>query len=156
MCNNEYDKEWRKKNKEYNSQYYQNNKEQRKEKKRLTDKKYHENNKEKILARNRTPLRRFNQARYDAKRRNIIFVISFEFWWAEVQKTCIYCQDRLGERSKTTVGLDRLDNNLGYIEENVASCCRFCNLTKCDRLDYKEMKIVAEALICHKISKEKV
>lgn len=146
-----YMREYRLRNKEkiqaYQKSYAEDNKEVRKQQKRVRDQRYRELHKEEILKRERTPKRRYQTAKNDAKRRGLEFNLSFDYWQIEVNKTCHYCRDVLGKRSETTVGLDRLDNSKGYVEGNVASCCAFCNFTKGDRLTSEEMRVVANALI---------
>lgn len=44
-----------------------------------------------------------------------------------VQKACIYCNYYNNDEIN---GIDRLDNTKGYILENCATCCRFCNRMK--------------------------
>jgi len=46
----------------------------------------------------------------------------FKSFW---QKPCAYCGDIV-----ETVGLDRVDNNVGYQVDNLVSCCCFCNVAK--------------------------
>lgn len=45
------------------------------------------------------------------------------FW----QKPCTYCNDPI-----ETIGLDRIDNLIGYRFDNVTSCCKICNFMKAD------------------------
>jgi len=44
-----------------------------------------------------------------------------------INRPCFYC----GQKNDTK-GLDRVDNNKGYLIENVVSCCQQCNLMKRD------------------------
>ena len=41
------------------------------------------------------------------------------------QKDCYYCGDNM-----KTVGIDRIDNNLGYTKTNTVPCCKYCNWMK--------------------------
>jgi len=43
------------------------------------------------------------------------------FW----QKPCYYCGDKI-----ETIGLDRINNEKGYLMDNVVSCCETCNRMK--------------------------
>jgi len=45
------------------------------------------------------------------------------FW----QKPCSYCGDSI-----KTVGLDRVDNAIGYLDGNIIACCAPCNIAKRD------------------------
>ena len=95
---------------EKNKNYYQNNKEVIR--KRLNDYywtltcQYHE-----YLKRSKKSKIEFNLSKGDCK----------NFYNVK----CYYC----GEDYKG-LGIDRIDNNLGYIVENVRPCCKFCNFMK--------------------------
>lgn len=63
--------------------------------------------------------------RLSAKVRGLIFNLTlddFKLFW---QIPCSYCGSEI-----KTIGLDRLDNDLGYTIENVVSCCKVCNRMK--------------------------
>lgn len=158
MSSPEYQKAWREKNKEKVQAYNQspNRKaaikaytqtEEYKTAKKISSKKWHENHAEKLAAGRRVPERRYQQALSQAKKRELEFSISFDYWLAEVQKPCYYCQDRLGKRSETSVGLDRLDNSKGYVEGNVRSCCEICNKIKLDKFTAAETIVMVAALL---------
>lgn len=120
---------------------------EKKAKKAVIDKAYRDRNADKISERRRSPKKRYKTAISDALRRGIDFNLSFEYWYQEVQKLCIYCRDKLGSRSETTVGLDRLDNNIGYEEGNVASCCGVCNKIKLNVFTFEETMVMVNALL---------
>jgi hypothetical protein len=74
---------------------------------------------------NYTFARRFNSYRGMALRRGISFALSkvdFEALW---QKPCVYCGAEI-----TTIGIDRVDNDRGYVQGNVVPCCSDCNWMK--------------------------
>ena len=84
----------------------------------------------------------FASYRYGAKVRNIWFDLSFpEFIAIRIQE-CFYCGgvamvERRSLNSETKKleivlrnGIDRLDNDSGYIKENCVPCCKWCNLMK--------------------------
>ena len=106
---------------------------------------YRQANLEKISEINRkryyTVNGRFSAYKNGAKVRGIPMNLSkeefSEFW----QKPCWYCG-----REITTIGLDRINNGIGYQIGNVISCCVFCNRAK-NCLSHKEF---LEA--CHSIS----
>ena len=109
--------------------YYQDNKEKIKKYKDI----YRKNNSEKIKKCNKiyrerillTKKGRYRRYACDARRRNIKFNLTmeeFSFFW---EKQCSYCGDQI-----KTIGLDRVQNNLGYEINNVVSCCTECNLIK--------------------------
>ena len=63
--------------------------------------------------------------KYKAPKRGYEFCLSLEYFILNFRAPCFYC----GENIKN-VGFDRVDNNIGYIEENVVPCCDVCNRMK--------------------------
>jgi 5-methylcytosine-specific restriction endonuclease McrA len=62
-----------------------------------------------------------------AKKRSIHFALSKTRFNELIIQSCFYCgYSKVGEVN----GIDRVDNNKGYIEENVVTCCQVCNLAK--------------------------
>jgi len=61
----------------------------------------------------------------NAKKMKRSFTISLEYFSKFWQKPCFYCGGKI-----KTIGLDRVNNNLGYIKGNLRSCCHFCNSMK--------------------------
>ena len=59
-----------------------------------------------------------------AARRGYIFEISRERFEEIVSNPCAYCG------TTTKIGVDRINNTLGYVEGNVAPCCSICNRAK--------------------------
>lgn len=60
-----------------------------------------------------------------AKQRGISFSLTrdeFETFW---QKPCSYCGDAI-----KSIGIDRVDNDVGYTIENCIPCCERCNKMK--------------------------
>jgi hypothetical protein len=77
---------------------------------------------------NRRTLRgRFNTGRNNNKRRGIPSNITFEEWCIFVVNPCHYCTGSLAE---TGFGVDRIDSNLGYEQDNLVPCCYICNIMK--------------------------
>ena len=64
----------------------------------------------------------FKRYRDNAARRGHDFEMSFEQFKAFWQKPCAYCGGAI-----TTIGLDRVNNSVGYVVENVVPCCAVCN-----------------------------
>lgn len=61
---------------------------------------------------------------------------------------CTYCtKDVLLEKG---CSLDRINNNLGYMLDNVVTCCGNCNTIKSDILTVDEMKIAMNAVLEHR------
>ena len=109
--------------KEWNTQHYLENKERIL--KRI--KQYYKNHRAEILKYYRehkqTLKSRFTVYRANAKARDLIFGITFDEFVELTKKPCHYC----GEEG---FGIDRLDNTIGYLRENVVSCCSICNMMK--------------------------
>lgn len=84
----------------------------------------------------------FANYKISAKNRNLVFKISFRYFKQLIQEPCFYCGEI--KRNKRFIkqkcrnfeftynGIDRVNNNLGYIKTNVVSCCGFCNSAKSD------------------------
>lgn len=65
--------------------------------------------------------------------------INFDLFKSLSNKNCIYCgdapnnylTDRLDKNIKLEYsGIDRINSNIGYIENNVVPCCKRCNIAK--------------------------
>lgn len=70
--------------------------------------------------------------------RNLDFKISLEEFSSMIGRNCRYCGDIL-DRPK----IDRLDNEVGYISENIVPCCTTCNRMKWTHTEegfYKQLK----------------
>ena len=73
------------------------------------------------------PYVKVQQYKSNAKRRGLQFLLTRDEFMAFWKKACYYC----GADMKT-VGLDRVDPKIGYLKENLVSCCRLCNRAKSD------------------------
>lgn len=51
--------------------------------------------------------------------------LTYEQWETFWQKPCSYCKTAI-----ENVGIDRVDNNIGYIFSNCVACCYRCNVAK--------------------------
>jgi len=63
--------------------------------------------------------------RRNAERRDIEFMLTRDEFLSFWQKPCHYCGISI-----ETIGLDRVDNAIGYLAGNVESCCKSCNYAK--------------------------
>lgn len=90
------------------------------------------------------PKVRFAAAKRGAKDRGYAWSISFEAYLGLIALPCVYCS---GALPTTGSGLDRKDNKLGYLLDNVAPCCTLCNYLKGPYLTYDETVAVVKALI---------
>src|ERR1700687_129656 len=115
---------------------------------RQTKRKWNKNNREKRRGyskkRNRTDKARFSSGKANARQRKLSWKLTFDEWKEIViGKRCHYCD---GDLSPTGASLDRKDNNIGYLLDNVVPCCPDCNTIKADILTYEEMLAVAKLL----------
>lgn len=101
--------------------------------------KYRIKNKEKFLGydsvNRQNPERQYKQFLKNAARRGLEFLLTLEYFGEYWGKPCCYCGSKID-----TIGLDRVDNSLGYIVGNVVPCCYYCNWIKRDktRLEFLE------------------
>ena len=72
----------------------------------------------------------------NAKKRNLVWGLSDEYALSLLNGNCYFCGDPPSNLYKTTYynqkynGIDRLNNDMGYAEENTVSCCKVCNHAK--------------------------
>lgn len=71
-------------------------------------------------------------------------VIEFDEYSILIKNNCYYCKSLLPEAG---IGLDRINNTIGYTINNVIPCCANCNMTRGDRYSIEEMKCMIGALI---------
>lgn len=103
-----------------------------------------------VSARYKTAHGRFLHAKTKAKQRNIPFLLSEEYftkWFESLDLYCVYCGDMVvpfggKEYGKRTMSIDRIDNNKGYEQGNIACCCQRCNEVKNDFFTTREMEII--------------
>lgn len=93
-------------------------------------------NKEISLTEQRARTLRFNNYKNQAKERGYNWELSKEFCYEIFKKDCHYCgeppSNRLKAKNSIFIynGIDRVDNTIGYKEDNVVPCCAFCNWSK--------------------------
>jgi hypothetical protein len=127
-------------NQNYNKEYYKKNKENIK----LQHLEYRLSNPNIKKNYSRTIKSRFETLKSKVKINKIEFDISFEDYSNLLKQKCFYCENFYN--NETGVGLDRINNNLGYLIKNVLSCCGKCNKTRGDRWTVEEMKIMINAV----------
>ncbi len=89
--------------------------------------------------------RMYHSYKGNAKYKNIIFNLTKQEVLIFFQQNCFYCGTPPNKTitkknfygSFTYNGIDRLNNDKGYIKENCVTCCSFCNYTK-NATDFKE------------------
>ena len=112
-----------KQNKKYRKQHHIDNKEHD----LAMNKIWYKNNREKHLKRNRkyslTLKGRFVNYKTNAKRKGLIFEFTLDEFSKIINEPCYYCG---GE----SYGIDRIDNSIGYLKDNIVPCCSMCNYMK--------------------------
>jgi DNA-directed RNA polymerase subunit RPC12/RpoP len=96
-----------------------------------------------------------------AKKRNIEFKLSNEEFFKLTQQPCYYCGKELSMSIKSKYnngdyiynGIDRINNNIGYIIENCVPCCNICNIAKSDNT-YEEFITMAKNIYLNLFKKE--
>lgn len=78
-----------------------------------------------------------------AKTANLHFDLTYEQFMMFWQKPCHYCDAEIA-----TIGLDRVNNHIGYTVDNVVPCCKYCNAFKSNQT---QEDFVA---LCTKIAKQ--
>ncbi len=80
--------------------------------------------------------------KYHAKNRNLTWDLTKEEFRFLTKQNCFYCGKIPSHKSRKDKrfngiyiynGIDRIDNNKGYIKENVVPCCGICNKAKGSR-----------------------
>jgi len=87
----------------------------------------------------------FNRYKVGAQKRNFLFELNEDFVRKITKEKCFYCGCDPTSISKSNSnngnyiynGIDRVDNALGYIINNVVPCCETCNRMKL-KMGYKE------------------
>ena len=136
-------KRWRVKNKakvlEINRAWRSKNKEAIKAKRKI----WQEENANK-------PSVRYSYLRGKCKYHNLELSLTLEdcilFW----NKNCHYCKSSI--LKETGAGLDRINNDKGYIKTNVLPCCGTCNLIRGYSLTVDEMEIAMDAILLRRLS----
>lgn len=122
------------KRKEYQRNYYLTNKEKCNNSSQKWIEENHSHWKEHQKIYSKTLKGSYVSSKAHAKRRNILFEITLDYFSLFKDCPCFYCGKPLEK-----ISLDRINNFLGYIEGNVVTCCSVCNEIKMDR-DLFELK----------------
>lgn len=89
-------------------------------------------------AEERTARALFGSYKGSAKARGYKWNISMKFFLLTTKQNCFYCgslPSNIHQRKDCNGkymynGMDRIDNDKGYIEDNIVPCCKICNLAK--------------------------
>lgn len=71
---------------------------------------------------------RLKYYKYRAEHHNIKYDIDDNIMIDLFHEPCVYCGIEINDKKLN--GVDRVNNDLGYIESNVVSCCEMCNYIK--------------------------
>jgi hypothetical protein len=109
-----------------------------------------------IKDRRKIQIRSFNRifwrSRFEARKvKKLVWTITKEDFAALRKLLCVYCDGSLPE---VGIGLDRINNNLGYTKNNVVPCCTICNKIKNNILTYDQMIQLKPFLIKFRLERE--
>ena len=111
---------------------------------RMLDKKYIDDRRKYRLKAKNMVRTIFSVYKRNSTQRNLDFKVDLSFFKKLWGTDCHYCGCKM-----ETIGLDRVDNSVGYIESNLVQCCWTCNKMK------NTMGIKDFTSQCVKISKNK-
>jgi len=103
---------------------------------------------------------KFNSLRSRAKRNKLPVTMSFDLYKKLKREDCYYCgvSNMLLQFYCEVMGIltpwmtiDRADNSLGYIAENVLPCCFLCNKIKGSFFNSQEMQQIGKQFIAPKL-----
>lgn len=77
----------------------------------------------------------YNEYLKRANKKKLVFNLSIEKFSKLINNDCYYCNKKTNKNH--TNGIDRKNNNDGYMEENCVSCCGECNFMKGSLSDIK-------------------
>jgi hypothetical protein len=89
------------------------------------------------------PHRRYRNAIRTARARSIEWNIDESDFCELITNRCTYCEGSLPTQGS---GLDRINNEKGYLIGNIVPCCTSCNQIRGDNLTFDEMKIAMNAV----------
>jgi len=92
----------------------------------------------------------YSRYMFRGKEKDIEFTIDKEYFTTETNKPCYLCGKKPDDLHKN--GLDRFDNDKGYTEDNVKSCCGNCNYLK---RTYVYKDFIDKCIIIYEKNKDK-
>lgn len=86
--------------------------------------------------------------RYKCIKRNRDFTLTLKEFTEIIMRRCFYCDDAPNNISQGVLynGIDRIDSSLGYIKNNIVTCCNTCNRIKSDIFTFEDMLTLSNAL----------
>ena len=111
--------------------------------------KYYKRHKKKLIKkqiiRDKSLNGRYSACKYTAKRKGVAFCLTKMQFEQLTSRTCYYCDNF--STGHEYCGIDRINNDVGYIMDNCVSCCFRCN-------DIKSNYSLIELKECLEILKE--
>lgn len=98
-------------------------------KRRAEDPEYNKRSLDAVKKWRQSPKGRLFQYKRDAKKDGREWQLTDEEATFMFRSSCHYC----GTQPKTSGGIDRKDNERGYVRDNTVPCCRKCNTAKRQR-----------------------
>lgn len=92
-----------------------------------------------------TPSQRMYYIKRRAGIRKLSFDINIEQFKSIISQPCYWCGDP--DSNAKRIGLDRINNDIGYSIGNVVPSCGPCNSIRSDKITFEEMPIVMQALL---------
>ena len=116
----------------YRSRQIEENQEEYLKKSAEHAKSWRENNPEKVKENNMAKIKNVN-SQYkiyirSAGDKNLVFDLSQDVYIEKVKEPCYYCGEI--DEHKGFNGIDRMNQQMGYIVDNCVSCCQMCNYMK--------------------------
>jgi hypothetical protein len=96
----------------------------------------------------KTDKRHYSTYKSMAKKRNLLFDLSFEEFKNLIVQNCFYC----GSMPNNFNGLDRIDSSKGYFLDNVTPSCKNCNLGKQSLSQQEFLLLVGRIATLHKLT----
>lgn len=93
---------------------------------------------------------RFRDAKYRAAKRKLFFTLTLNEYEVLIKLPCYYCSGFFGHVYRG-VGLDRINNSIGYELNNVLPCCGTCNVSRGDKFTPDEFKAGIKAIIRRRV-----
>lgn len=91
------------------------------------------------------PYWRFNRLESKCRRKGYELNLDLETYTNLLNKGCHYCGYNLSK--ETGCGLDRIENDKGYIINNIIPCCGKCNQIRNVHLTKEEMEVAMKAVL---------
>lgn len=97
----------------------------------------------------------------NARNRGLSFDLDKDYFIKLLSMNCSYCgiePSSIYDKSYYRItynGIDRIDNNIGYIKSNVVTCCKICNIAK-NNLSFEDFYDWVHRIINNKKNLEKI